>query len=101
MNGCSFSACFTAKFDLVFVLTQENTFSWRFDFKSNEGASVHLQCGTWDFQNSSPFERSACFYVTITANFEHFHYFNSGTNFLKKENLFKKIGVPFFSRKFK
>ena len=29
------SASFTAKFELVFVLTMENTFSLRFHFKTN------------------------------------------------------------------
>ena len=50
-----------------------------------------------DFQNSSPFERSACFYVTINENFERFQYFNFETDFLENENLFQKTGVPFFS----
>ena len=48
-----------------------------------------------DFQNSSPFERSACFYMTITATSERFQYFEIG--FLKNENLFQKNGVPCFS----
>ena len=47
-----------------------------------------------DFQNSPPFERLACFYVTITGNFERFQYFNFETIFLKNENLFQKTGVP-------
>ena len=34
-----------------------------------------------DFQNSPPFERSTCFYVTISENFEHFQYFNFETDF--------------------
>ena len=71
------SVTFTAKLDLVFVLTFEN--------------------GTRDFQNSSPFERSACFYVTICESFELFQYFNFETNFLENENLFPKTGVPLFS----
>ena len=53
--------------------------------------------GTRDFQNSLPFERSACFYVTISENFKRFHYFNFETDFLENENLFQKTGVPFFS----
>ena len=31
----SISAKFTAKFELVFILTQENAFSLRFDFNAN------------------------------------------------------------------
>ena len=50
-----------------------------------------------DFQNSPPFGRSTCFYVTISENFEHFQYFNFETDFLENENLFQKTGVPFFS----
>ena len=37
------------------------------------------------------------FYVTITKDFEHFQCFNFETSFLKNENLFRKVGVPFFS----
>ena len=48
-----------------------------------------------DFQNTPPFERSACFCVTTIGNFECFHYFNFERNFLKKENLFQKTGVQF------
>ena len=48
-----------------------------------------------DFQNTPPFERSACFCLTTIGNFECFHYFYFERNFLKKENLFQKTGVPF------
>ena len=43
-------------------------------------------CGR-DFQNSPPFERSACFYVTISESFKCFPYFNFETNFLETEKL--------------
>ena len=43
-----------------------------------------------------PFKRSACFYVTISGNFQRFQYFDFETNFLKNEKLFQKTGVPFF-----
>ena len=43
-----------------------------------------------DFENSALFERSACFYVTITGNFERFQYFNFEANFLIRENFFQK-----------
>ena len=56
------SASFTADFELVF----------------------------WGFQNNPPFERSTCFYVTITGNSEGFQYFDFKTNFLKNENRFQK-----------
>ena len=63
--------------------------------KPTERAHVLLKNGTRDFQNSPPFERSACFYVTIVGNFERFQYFK--TNFLENEILFQKTGVLFFS----
>ena len=43
--------------------------------------------GTRDFQNSPPFARLTCFYVTISRNFERFQYFNFETAFLDNENL--------------
>ena len=68
-----------------------------FILKPTERAWVLLKNGTRDFQNSPPFERSACFYVTISESFKRFQYFNFETNFLENENLFQKTGVPFFS----
>ena len=68
-----------------------------FILKSTERAYVDLKNDARNFQNSPPFERLACFYVTISGNFERFQYFNFETNFLENENLFQKTGVPFFS----
>ena len=51
--------------------------------------------GTRDFQNSSLFERSACFYVTVTGNFGHFRYSNFETSFLKTENFIFKLEIRF------
>ena len=45
-----------------------------------------------DFQNSSPFDRSAYFYVPISGNFERFQYFNFERDFLENENIFQKSG---------
>ena len=73
---------FAAKFGLVFVLTLENAFSQRFHFKTNRKRIDFSKNGTRDFQNSPPFEKSACFYVTIGGNFERFQYFNFETDFL-------------------
>ena len=67
-----------------------------FILKPIERAQIHLRNSTKDFQNSPLFHRSACFYLTITGNFEQFQYFNLETDFLKNENLFQKTGVPFF-----
>ena len=68
-----------------------------FHIQANRKSIVLLKDDTRDFQNSPPFERSACFYVTISENFEHFQYFNFETDFLENENFFQKTGVPFFS----
>ena len=51
--------------------------------------------GTSDFQNSPPLERSVCFYVTISKNFEHFQCFKFETDFLENKNFLKKLGYRF------
>ena len=51
-----------------------------------ERAQVLLKTSTRDFQNSPPFERSTCFYVTISESFKRFQYFNFETNFLENKN---------------
>ena len=76
---------------MVFVLTQENAFFQRFHFKFNRNNTDSSKNGTRDFQNSPPFERSACFYVAITGCFERFQYFNIETNFLTMKLLSQKI----------
>ena len=43
-----------------------------FILKPTERALVLLKDGTRDFQNSPPFERSACFYVTVSESFKRF-----------------------------
>ena len=82
----------TGKFEIVFVLTQENAFSI---LKPTETAQVFLKSGSTDFQNNPPFERWSCFYVKITENFERFQYFNFEINFLKNKTLFKKLEYDF------
>ena len=77
------SASFSEKFGLVFYNTGKRFFL--------------LKDGTRDIQNSLPFERSACFYVIITENFESFQYFNFETDFLENENHLQKTGVSFFN----
>ena len=64
------SVAFTAKLELVFVLTFENAFFLRvFILKPTERVLVLLKNGTRDFQNRAPFKRSVCFYVTISGSF--------------------------------
>ena len=45
-----------------------------FILKPTEGALVLLKNSAKDFQNSRPYKRSACFFVTITGNLERFQY---------------------------
>ena len=85
MNDCSISN-FYGKIGVDFC---SNTAKC---FVKSKGSSEN---GIWDFQNSPPFERLACFHVTLAANFECYQYFNFEINFLKNENLFQKSGVPF------
>ena len=49
---------------------------------------IILKNGSRYFQNSPRFKRLACFYVTISENFERFQYFNFETEFPENENLF-------------
>ena len=81
-----------------FVLTFENAFYQRFHFKANRKAYIILKSDTKDFQNSPPYERSACFYVTISESFKSFKRFhiNFNSNLLGNKNLFQKTGLPFF-----
>ena len=64
---------------------------------ATERAYVFLKRGTRDLQISLPFERSVCFYMIISGNFDRFQYFNFETDFLENENLFQNTGEPFFS----
>ena len=67
----------------------------KFHFRSNRKRKVSLENSARDFQYIPLFQRSACFYVKITGHFDCFQYFNFETNFLKKENLFKKLNYRF------
>ena len=87
------SASFTAKFS--FCLNTGKRFFLDVSFSSQQ--KEHRFFLKRDFQNSSPIERSACFYATISENFEHFQYFDFETDFLQNKIFFQKTGVPFFS----
>ena len=89
-------ASFTAKFGLVFVSTLKTLFLRGFILNPTERAKVLLKNSTKDFQNSPPFEKLACFYLEITENFKRFQYFNFETDFLEKENQFKKLEYRVF-----
>ena len=64
-----------------------------FILKPRERAQVFLKNGTRDFQNSPPFERLPCFFVTISEKFKRFQQFNFETDFLENGNFFQKTGV--------
>ena len=85
------SSSFTAKFDLAFGLTLENAFSQRFHFKVNSKSIVSSKKRYYGFLKGPSVERSACFYMTTTENFERFQYFNFATNFHENEIFFEKL----------
>ena len=60
-------------------------------------AYILLKNGTRYFQSRPPFERSTCFYRTISGNFERFQYFNFETDFQEKQKRFQKPRVPLLS----
>ena len=91
------SVTFTAKLELDFALTFKIPFLGVFILKPTERAWALLKNGTKDFQNTPPFERSACFYMTMSETFKRFQYFSFETNFLENQNLFQKTGALFFS----
>ena len=93
MNGCFFQQVLRQNFS--FCLNTGKLFCR--GLIPTERAWVFLKNGTRDFQINPPFERSACFYVTSSENFEHFQCFNFETDFLENENFFQKTGVPIFS----
>ena len=81
-NGWLLSSTnFTAKCEMVFVLTQENVSSSCLILKPIERPYVPLKTRARD---CPPFKRSACFYVTINRDFERFQCLNFETSFLKK-----------------
>ena len=54
-----------------------------------------------DFQNSPPFERSACFYVTTSESFTRFQCLNFETNFLENRFLVETTEIENTSFPFK
>ena len=90
MNGCSFQQVQWQNLGCFLSQHRETRFLRGFISKPTERAQVFLKNSTMDFQNSPLFERSACFYVTITGNVERFQYFNFETHFLIRENFFQK-----------
>ena len=96
MNGCSFQQ--VSRQNLGCFLSEHwKTLSLRgFILKPTERAYVLLKIGTRDFQNSSPFERSACFYMKIIENLSIFNTL-SLKEISGKRKRFSKTRVLFFS----
>ena len=64
---------FYGKIWVGFCLNTGKRFALEVSFYSQEkDHGFFLKNGTRDFQNSPPLERSTCFYVTTTGNFECF-----------------------------
>ena len=83
-------------FSKLFCYLFETVAEWFKNYKLIKKSIDSSKNRTRDFQNSLLFERSACFHVTISENFERFQYFHFEIDFLEKENLFQNSGVPFF-----
>ena len=89
MNGCSFQEVLWQHLSLFFFLTHGNSLFQRFPFKVNNNSIGSSKNGTWYFQNSPLFEKSACFDVTIIQNFQLFQYTKFQT-FSEKRKPFSK-----------
>ena len=95
---------FYGKIWVGFCLNTGKHFFFEISFRANRKSIGYLKSGTKDYQNNPPFERSACFYATISGKFERFQYFNERfqyfnfeIDFLENENLFRKTELPFFN----
>ena len=78
---------FTAKCELVFALTQENTSLQRFYFKTNRKTSGFSKKWYYRYlKQPSVYEMAYC-YVRITGDFERFQCFNFETSFLENKKL--------------
>ena len=63
---------FYGKIWVSFCLNTGKHFFLEVSFSSQQKEHRSSKIGTTDFQNSPPFDRSACFYVTISENVERF-----------------------------
>ena len=85
-NDCSFQLVLLQNLSLN---TGKRIFFLGLILKLTKRAQALLKSSNRDFQNSAPFERSACFYVTSSGNFVSFQYFNFETNFQENKTLFQ------------
>ena len=95
MNGCSFQQ--VLRQNLSWFLSEH----WKalllgsFILKPTEREYVLLNSSTRDFQNGPPFERSACFYLTIIENFNVFNTLTLKPIFSKTKIFSKKLEFRF------
>ena len=90
MNSCSFQQVLQQNLGWFLSEHWKKFFLRGFILKPTEAAYVLPENGTRDFENSPPFESSACFYVTISENFKCFQYFDFEIDFLENKNLFSE-----------
>ena len=69
MNDCSFQKVSWQSLGWFLSYHWKTLFLRSFILKSKKKAKVLVTNSTRDFQNSPPFERLACFYLTISGNF--------------------------------
>ena len=78
-----------------FCLNTWKRFFLEVSFKTNIKSIDSSKNRYKGFSNSTSFERSVCFHVTITENFDWFQYFNFETDFLENETFFEKLKCRF------
>ena len=89
------SSCTESGFPCEFCKHWKTLFLRSFILKAPERAQIFLKNGTRDFKNSSRFARQACFYVTISRNFERLQYLTLKQIFWKTKTFFKKLSAVF------
>ena len=86
---------FTAKCGWIFILTQENACSQRFQFKTNRKNIGSSKNCTMDFCISPPFRRSTYFYLAITEILKVFNALTLKPVFSKPKTFFIKLDYRF------
>ena len=95
MNGSSFQQVLRQNLGWFLSKHSKTLLLRDFILKPTERAQVLLKIFTRDFQNSPPFERLACLYVTITENLSVFKTLSLKQIFWKKKTFFKKLEYRF------
>ena len=90
MNDCSFQQFLRQNLGSLLSKHWKTLFLRVYIVKLTVRTKVLLKNGTRDFQNSSPFDRLACFYVTFSGNFKRFKALTLQQIFCKTKTFFKK-----------